>query len=239
MKTDKNIASLLEKFMAGTTTVEEEDRLAEFFRNGEVPDEWADYKEMFAYFDDGMPAQKQKETTFKAHLSRNRYRLTAVFLAAASIALLFFLTFNKGGKAPQPQNTLPQVAQLPDTNNVEIDTVKVIAKPQKKVKRTISHRQYIMKTPRPLMADAEETDPTLIAGTVVTDSATMFSEQLMLCQLEVEKAEAELQRCFEMLDNGRIEINGVAFLPGNNGTNASENEEDEDEETSGNVYIAY
>ena len=48
------IKALLDKFMDGQTTVEEEAMLAEFFRSGDVPAEWEDYRLMFDYFDRGM-----------------------------------------------------------------------------------------------------------------------------------------------------------------------------------------
>ena len=49
----KVIAQLLSKFMAGETSVAEEEALAQYFRTHEVDDEWAEYKEMFALFDNG------------------------------------------------------------------------------------------------------------------------------------------------------------------------------------------
>ena len=48
------IEALLDKFMDGQTTVEEEALLADFFRSGDVPAEWEDYRAMFDYFDSGM-----------------------------------------------------------------------------------------------------------------------------------------------------------------------------------------
>ena len=44
----QEIAQLLSKFMAGETSVAEEEVLAQYFRTHEVDDEWAEYKEMFA-----------------------------------------------------------------------------------------------------------------------------------------------------------------------------------------------
>lgn len=49
----QQIAQLLNKFMAGETSVVEEQVLAHFFRTHEVSEEWAEYKEMFALFDNG------------------------------------------------------------------------------------------------------------------------------------------------------------------------------------------
>ncbi len=47
----QEIAQLLSKFMAGETSVAEEEVLAQYFRTHEVDEEWAEYKEMFTLFD--------------------------------------------------------------------------------------------------------------------------------------------------------------------------------------------
>ena len=49
----QEIAKLLSKFMAGETSVAEEEVLAQYFRTHEVDEEWAEYKEMFTLFDNG------------------------------------------------------------------------------------------------------------------------------------------------------------------------------------------
>jgi hypothetical protein len=49
----QEISQLLSKFMAGATSTAEEEVLAQYFRTHEVDDEWAEYKEMFALFDNG------------------------------------------------------------------------------------------------------------------------------------------------------------------------------------------
>jgi len=50
----EKIRRLIEKFMDGRTSTDEEQWLAEYFRTEEVPQEWTDYGEMFAFFDRGM-----------------------------------------------------------------------------------------------------------------------------------------------------------------------------------------
>ena len=49
----QGIAQLLSKFMAGETSLAEEQVLAQYFRTHEVDEEWAEYKEMFTLFDNG------------------------------------------------------------------------------------------------------------------------------------------------------------------------------------------
>ena len=49
----QEITRILDKFMTGETSLEEEQMLAQYFRTHEVGDEWQEYKEMFALFDNG------------------------------------------------------------------------------------------------------------------------------------------------------------------------------------------
>lgn len=51
------IEALLDKFMDGQTTLEEEAQLAEYFSSDDVPEQWQDYRAMFNYFDRGMTRQ--------------------------------------------------------------------------------------------------------------------------------------------------------------------------------------
>ena len=41
------IKDLLDKYMDGTSTLEEEDILAKYFRGKDVPQEWEDYRQLF------------------------------------------------------------------------------------------------------------------------------------------------------------------------------------------------
>ena len=66
----QQIEALLDKFMDGQTTVEEEALLADYFRSGDVPAEWEDYRDMFDYFDRGMKGDLVSEQA--PHLSLNR-----------------------------------------------------------------------------------------------------------------------------------------------------------------------
>ena len=56
MKTDEDIKIQIDRFMAGETSIEDEARLAEYFRTNIVKEELRLYQEMFAYFERGMQA---------------------------------------------------------------------------------------------------------------------------------------------------------------------------------------
>ena len=69
----KEIARLLSKFMAGETSVAEEDMMAQYFRTHEMDDEWAEYKEMFALFDDGkVDIEPEVETNSQRPIANNQ-----------------------------------------------------------------------------------------------------------------------------------------------------------------------
>ncbi len=101
----QEIAQLIEKFMAGITSIAEEDVLAQYFRTHEVSEEWTVYKEMFALFDNGEvdievePTKQEDEVhTIKVEMAtttmRKRTRMVALrwtTAVAASFLLLLML----------------------------------------------------------------------------------------------------------------------------------------------------
>jgi len=82
---EQQIAQLLSKFMAGETSLAEEQLLAHYFRTHDVDEEWAEYKEMFALFDSG---EVDVEVNRKPKLIALRWIVAAV---AASVLLLLVL----------------------------------------------------------------------------------------------------------------------------------------------------
>ncbi len=114
-----DIQRLIDRFMSGKTSLDEEARLAAYFRTHDVPEEWADYKAMFAYFDAGMPAGnaagsgKAAATVAIVPWWRKAARwaaAAAVIAAVAAAALHVGLTTDSGNAgAGSPQR--PTVAQ--------------------------------------------------------------------------------------------------------------------------------
>ena len=97
---EKDIRLLLNWFMAGETTLEEEALLGEWFRqHPNVSDDLKEYQMMFGYFDEGMPLDHEAEMSLnhepKKHeedirpKAKNRMRRFGLPISiAASIALL-------------------------------------------------------------------------------------------------------------------------------------------------------
>ena len=87
----QQIEALLDKFMDGQTTVEEEAQLADYFRSADVPAEWEDYRVMFDYFDSGMegdlaPVEQLRPTLTRLMGQRWWGLAAAACLTAAIVA---------------------------------------------------------------------------------------------------------------------------------------------------------
>jgi hypothetical protein len=93
MNETNDIQLLLDRFMDGATTLEEEARLDEYFRTHDVKPEWQPYKEMFGYFDEGMKDEQPEETVEEPQpKSRKRWLRMAVIATAAAVAVIGILT---------------------------------------------------------------------------------------------------------------------------------------------------
>lgn len=81
----KYIAGLLDKFMKGETSLDEEKALHEYFSGAaDVPSLWRDFKAMFEYFDEGMPVAPASAmaTATEGGIFMKRHRLRNIMLAA-------------------------------------------------------------------------------------------------------------------------------------------------------------
>lgn len=89
---EKDIRLLLNRFMAGETTLEEEALLGEWFRqHPDVSDDLKEYQMMFGYFDEGMPLDHEAEEHVENAHPKAKARMRRLWLPlslAASIALL-------------------------------------------------------------------------------------------------------------------------------------------------------
>lgn len=87
MKTNHSkeyIAILIDRFMAGDTTVDEEQVLGDYFRTArDIPEEWKAYKDMFSYFDNGMRERRPPV--------RIAWQVRSLLTAAAVVLVLFGL----------------------------------------------------------------------------------------------------------------------------------------------------
>ena len=92
------IGQLLDKYMAGTSTLEEEDILARYFRGKDIPQEWEDYRQLFLEIETMKPSAKPK----------HKWIGWSVAATVAGILILFATTQWQQREEPQ---TKPLIAQ--------------------------------------------------------------------------------------------------------------------------------
>lgn len=111
---EKHIESLLNLFMQGETTLEQERELRQFFASThEIPQEWEPYKEMMAYFDDGMPIVT--EPIPRRHIARPVW-LTIAAAAVAAITIMVVPNLYRTQQLVVPRTQSPTIT-------VEMDSV--------------------------------------------------------------------------------------------------------------------
>ena len=192
MEKEQHIARLLERFMDGLTTIEEEDMLARYFRSHDVPAEWVPYKQMFAYFDQGMPAGQPAVLSGRGH----RVRHVAVALlgvAAAVVAILLLVPRSPSADGPV-QTAAVEWADVAVTDTcmqpqADADTASRVNRPVAPRHRERVRRLRDVPPPPPVyLAEAEAGD------TLVHDVERQTLEALHAMAAEQQKAFEELER---------------------------------------------
>ena len=205
---EKDIRLLLNRFMAGETTLEEEALLGEWFRqHPDVSDDLKEYQLMFGYFDEGMPLDHEADEHVENAHPKAKARMRRLWLSlsmAASIALLIGFAIPWVGRQTEHRDD-SKMAQLDGcTAQDEADSVVVhkektpddnLFMPEKIKKsgdfvspKTRKHKQR--KYRQHLFAPAP---PKLwIAQNIATDSLLAEPEKLAdehLCEMEAQQNE--------------------------------------------------
>lgn len=176
--TTQEVERLLQRFMDGTSTLEEEAQLAEFFRTHEVAGEWATYKDMFALFDEGKVEveEKQKSTAWWKYAGM-----------AAAIALLLGLGFYFNSRNDEKPHLIAQADTI--KSNPHTEQKQVEEQPLKPVEERVDsvnkakEMQRINRPPKTYMAKI-----TKETATVPTDSIIFSAPPYKVAAIEPEKA---------------------------------------------------
>lgn len=140
------IQSLLDKYMEGMTTLEEEDVLHQYFTRSDVPAEWEDYRQLFVEIDSMRPAEK----------SRRRWWPWSI--AAAVVAALVVFTITQRPQENQPKSDV--TAQVEEKDSVTIPKAvearpdsTPMSKPQQQAPSSTKRR---LRKPQPTMTDYDK-----------------------------------------------------------------------------------
>ena len=122
--TKEYIARLLDRYMDGTSTLDEEDILAKYFKGDNIPEEWACYQEMFQEIEAMKPEAEAELPVVTAESTRGRRRWMIWSVAAAAVVAGVIYLATPGNKADL-QPSAPLTAQA-DTTAVEQSVEPVI-----------------------------------------------------------------------------------------------------------------
>ena len=150
--TKEYIARLLDRYMDGTSTLDEEDILAQYFRGDNIPEEWACYKEMFKEIEAMKPEADAVQPAAAEEPTRGRRRwMIWGVAAAAAVAGIIYLAApgNKAVLEPAAaltaqadttaveQSAEPVIQSQPETVGTDSVTApKAAIKPAKATKRS-------------------------------------------------------------------------------------------------------
>lgn len=140
------IQSLLDKYMEGTTTLEEEDILHQYFTRSDVPAEWEDYRMLFAEIDSMRPTEKPS----------HQWWLWS--MAAAVVAALVVFTITQRPQENQPKSDV--IAQVEEKDSVTIQKA-VEARPDstpqpKHQQQAPTSTKRRLRKPQPTMTDYDK-----------------------------------------------------------------------------------
>lgn len=145
---EKDIRLLLDRFMAGETSLEEEALLGEWFRqHPDVSDDLKEYQMMFGYFDEGMPLDYEAENHVEDAHPKTKVRMRRLWLPigmAASIALLFVIAIPRIGQQTGHQDD-SKMAQL-DVRTTQEDADSAVVHEEKSTDANLSMPEKIKKS---------------------------------------------------------------------------------------------
>lgn len=231
------IKQLIDRYMNGQTTVDEEQLLARYFRNAtDVPDSLKPYRDMFAYFDEGMPlgalpefdgSAGQAETRVAPDSSkvvaprRHSLRMAAWWSGAVAVAaaVALLLIMHRPSVPVQPIASAVVVSDTCSTStgveaeqNVVADSVKL--KPQPQRRRPSVRRRYYIAPPKTYLAHAAATDSITHAANAnmngsATDCLVAIHE---LSEAERQSIEHDIRESLRLVDEVRNTLLAVDLL---------------------------
>ena len=165
------IQSLLDKYMDGTTTLEEEDILHQYFIRSDVPVEWEDYRMLFAEIDSMRPTEKPSHQWWPWSM------------AAAVVAALVVFTITQRPQENQPKSDV--TAQVEEKDSVTIPKA-VETRPDstlpKHQKQAPSSTKRRLRKPQPTMTDYDK------AYTLMAEAA----KEQQQAEQEMDQAQQEI-----------------------------------------------
>ena len=234
--TAMEIKQLIDRYMNGQTTVDEEQLIARYFRSAtDLPDDLQPYRDMFSYFDEGMPVGEVPEFDGSVERvdtgvdsdnrvvapRRRRFRIAAIWSGAVAVAaaVALLLIMHRPSAPVQPIASAVVVSDTCSTStgveaeqNVVTDSVKL--KPQPQRRRPSVRRRFYIAPPKTYLAHAAATDSiTHEANANVNGSATDCLVAIHeLSEAERQSIERDIRESLRLVDEVRNTLLAVDML---------------------------
>ena len=170
------IAKLLDKYMDGTSTLEEEDILADYFLRGNVPEEWEDYRQLFREIKAMKPKRLKRRWAFWG-------------VAAAAVAGLLYMAVSSEQVDLQPDNAAltakTDTARTMQPREAEMDRKTDSVKTMRDEPRPMQSRKRRLRKTKPTINDYAKTY-TLMAEAAKGQQEA--EEQIAQCRQELTEA---------------------------------------------------
>ena len=174
--TKEYIAKLLDKYMDGTSTLDEEDILAHYFHSGNVPEEWEDYRQLFSEIEAMKPKRQKRRWAFWG-------------VAAAAVAGLLYMAVPSEQVDLQPDNAAltakTDTARTMQPREAEMDRKTDSVKTMRDEPRPMQSRKRRMRKTEPTINDYAKTY-TLMAEAAKGQQEA--EEQIAQCRQELTEA---------------------------------------------------
>ena len=143
--TKEYIAKLLDKYMDGTSTLEEEDILMVYFRGQDIPQEWADYQQLFQEIEAMKPQPKVKKRWIG-------------WSVAASVAVLFItMMWQQTGQQDTEQTSAILTAKADTVSSSQVEQKSDTATFQEVQPQPVQTKKRRLRKPKPTMTDIDKT----------------------------------------------------------------------------------
>ncbi len=201
--THSEIDQLLGRFMDGETTIEEEESLASYFRHtAEIPPEWDIYRQMFTWFENGMPQESIVNNKDKKPAEIINRRL---LLSAAAVILLMVGLFVVNRM--MQQETVPKQVAVESSGTKVATPISItsIQKDSATLSQTISTEK---KVPTKIKPKAKPVVSEQIVDEMEELAQLQIDEENKFVNDEIERAFEEIQHFQDVANRYYMEAQG-------------------------------
>ena len=147
--TKEYIAKLLDKYMDGTSTLEEEDILTAYFQGQDIPQEWADYQQLFQEIEAMKPQSKVRKRWIGWSV--------AASVAVLLVTIMWQQTGQQTGQHHTEKTSAVLTAKADTVSCSQVEQKTDTATFQKVQPQPVKIKKRRLRKPKPTMTDIDKT----------------------------------------------------------------------------------